>query len=346
MARLGAILKALGRAMAREQKSIWSLASNNFFLFSVFVLQAGGGFIFLIIGMVLLFPLSTDPLRRIPASRLGVWPLERRELWVLRAVSPWINPMTWAIAALAVWTAHGKATIGLWALVAGLVASGVVLSSLPVSLSQGMWRLVPEFPGPLNQLIRKNLREMLCTMDVYCALLLSLSVLGFRITLPRMPREAFLMITILVVVALSSYAQCLFGLDGKSGLARYRLLPLPGWQILAAKDIAFLLVMIPLTLPLAPLAGIGGALMALAAGHFTSVNAPRPQVRWRFTTGASLGKGIVQVLAIMVSASTIYFYSAWILIVCVAALAVSVWWCGRLVEQVSNDQDAAAGTPR
>ena len=31
--------------------------------------------------------------------------------------------------------------------------------------------------------------------------------------------------TLLVVVALSSYAQCLFGLDGKGGLSRYRLLP-------------------------------------------------------------------------------------------------------------------------
>jgi hypothetical protein len=338
MARLGAILKALGRAMAREQKSVWSLASNNFFLFSVFVLQGGGGFIFLIIGLVLLFPLSTDPLRRIPASRLGLWPLERRELWLLRAVSPWVNPMTWAIAALAVWTAHGKMTIGLWALIAALVASGFLLSSLPVALNEGVWRLVPNFPGPLNHLIRKNLREILCTLDVYCALLLSLSVLGFRIALPSMPREAFLMITILVVVALSSYAQCLFGLDGRGGLARYRLLPLQGWQVLAAKDIAFLLVMIPLTLPLAPLAGIGGALIALAAGHLNSVNTPRSQVRWRFTTGAELRKGIVQVLAIVVAASTIYFYSAWSLIVCVAALAASVWWCGPLLTQLSNDE--------
>ncbi len=338
MARLGAVLKALGRAMAREQKSIWSLASNNFFLFSVFVLQGGGGFIFLIIGLVLLFPLSTDPLRRIPASRLGLWPLERRELWLLRATSPWINPMTWAIAALAVWAARGKVTIGLWALIAGLVASGFVFSSLPIALNKGVWRLVPNFPGPLNQLIRKNLREMLCTLDVYCALLLSVSVLGFRIALPPMPREAFLMITILVVVALSSYAQCLFGLDGRGGLARYQLLPLPGWQILAAKDIAFLVVMIPLTLPLAPLAGIGGALIALAAGHLNSVNTPRSQVRWRFTTGAALARGIVQVLAIVVAASTIYFYSAWTLILCFAALAVSVWWCGPLVEDLSSDE--------
>ena len=33
----------------------------------------------------------------------------------LRAVSPWINPMTWAIAALAIWAARGSVTVGLWA---------------------------------------------------------------------------------------------------------------------------------------------------------------------------------------------------------------------------------------
>ena len=57
----------------------------------------------LIIGLVLLFPLSTDPLRKIPASRLALWPLERSERWLLRAASPWINPLTWPIAALAIW---------------------------------------------------------------------------------------------------------------------------------------------------------------------------------------------------------------------------------------------------
>jgi hypothetical protein len=48
---------------------------------------------------------------------------------------------------------------------------------------------------------------------------------------------------------------------------RYRLLPLAGWQTLAAKDAAFLLVGIPLALPLAPLAGLGAALTALALGY-------------------------------------------------------------------------------
>jgi len=338
MARLAAILKALGRALGRDQKSIWSLAGNNFFIVSAIVLQDAGTFIYLIIGLVILLPLSTDPLRKIPASRLRLWPLDRRERWILRAVSPWINPMTWAIAALAIWMAHGKVTVGLWGLAAGLVASGFVLSSLKITRGNGLWRRIPHFPGPLNQLIRKNLRAILCTLDLYCALLLSVSTLAFRIALPALPREAFLVLTLLVTVALSSYAQCLFGLDGKGGLSRYRLLPLPGWQVLAAKDAAFLLVAIPLTLPLAPLTGIGAALMALAIGHRNSVNAPRPQVRWRFSTGAAfLPRGLAQVAAMAVVASWIFYYSALFLIPCAAACAGSIWWYGRSIERMLKD---------
>ncbi len=215
MARVTAILKALGRALGRDQKSIASLTGNHFFIVSALVLQDAGGFIYLIMGLVILFPLSTDPMRKIPASRMSLWPIERRERWVLRAVSPWINPVTWAIAALAVWTARGKVTVGLWALVAGVVASGFVLSSLPIAWNFGTFLRVPNFPGPLNQLVRKNLRAMFSTLDFYCALLLSASVLGFRLALPALPRDAFPVITILVVAGLSSYAQCLFGLDGK-----------------------------------------------------------------------------------------------------------------------------------
>lgn len=334
MARVTAILKALGRALGRDQKSIASLTGNHFFIVSALVLQDAGGFIYLIMGLVILFPLSTDPMRKIPASRMSLWPIERRERWVLRAVSPWINPVTWAIAALAVWTARGKVTVGLWALVAGVVASGFVLSSLPIAWNFGTFLRVPNFPGPLNQLVRKNLRAMFSTLDFYCALLLSASVLGFRLALPALPRDAFPVITILVVAGLSSYAQCLFGLDGKGGLSRYRLLPLAGWQVLAAKDAAFLLVAIPLTLPLAPASGLGAALMVLAFGHRISVEAPRTQVRWRFSTGAAFfPHGLVQVAAMAMAAVSIFYYNVLFLVPCVAAWMGSLWWYGRSLER-------------
>ena len=213
-------------------------------------------------------------------------------------------------------------------------AGAFLISAVPLPSGAGMWRRVPQFPGPLNQLVRKNLREILCTLDFYCALILSAAVLAYRIFASGLPPEAFMAMTVLVVGAMSSYAQCLFGLDGEGGLSRYRLLPVRGWQLLLAKDVAFLAVVILLTLPLAVLPGIGAALVALAVGHAPAVERPRPQTRWRFSTGGALGNGAIQLVALAMTASGIALTSAWFLAPAVAAWAVSVWWYGRDVERV------------
>ena len=68
--RAQAILKALAVAYRRDWTAFQSLAGNNFFLATVFFLGKAGSFIYLILGLVLLFPLSTDPLRKIPACRI------------------------------------------------------------------------------------------------------------------------------------------------------------------------------------------------------------------------------------------------------------------------------------
>ena len=333
MARAFAILRALGLAYRRDWTAFQSLAGNNFFLLTAFLLREAGTFVYLIMGLVVLFPLSTDPLRKIPPSRLALWPLDRRERWILRLVSPWINPLTWGLAGLAVWGAGRILTVGMWAAIAGLFAGVFLISAVPLP-SNGMWRRVPQFPGPLNQLVRKNLREILATLDFYCALILSAAVLAYRVFAPGLPREALMAMTVLVVGAMSSYAQCLFGLDGEGGLSRYRLLPVRGWQLLLAKDAAFLAVVIPLTLPLAVLPGIGAALMALAVGHSPSVEHPRTQTRWRFSSGGALGNGALQLLALAMTASGIFLTSAWFLLPAAAAWAISVWWYGRNVERV------------
>jgi hypothetical protein len=333
MARVFSVLNALLRAEWRGQKSFQSVVGNNFFIVSALLLQRAGGFIYLIVGLVMLFPLSTDPLRKIPASRLGLWPLDSGERRLLRLLSPWVNPMTWAIAALALWAARGRVSLGLWALAAGLVLAGFVLSDLPFAPVYSIWLRIPQFPGLLNQLIRKNVRELLSTLDFYCALLLSAATLAYRLFGAPLPPEAFLAVTILVVLALSSYAQCLFGLDGAGGLSRYRLLPLRGWQILAAKDAAFLVVLAPLLLPLAPLAGLGAAFVALAVGQEPSVRTIRPQTRWRFSSGSSVVLGLVQAGIMGTAAAGIQFTSVLLLIPCVLGWWLSVWVCGRILEQ-------------
>ena len=129
MARPVAILKALALAYRRDWTAFQSLAGNNFFLITAFLLRTAGTFVYLIMGLVVLFPLSTDPLRKIPPSRLALWPLERRERWILRLASPWINPLTWGLAGLAVWGAGRTVSVGLWAAIAGLFAGAFLISA-------------------------------------------------------------------------------------------------------------------------------------------------------------------------------------------------------------------------
>jgi hypothetical protein len=306
MARVAAILRALASALRRDQRSAGSFAGNNFFIVTALLLQKAGGFLYLLIGFVLLFPLSTDPLRKIPASRLALWPLSVRERRLLRVLSPWVNPLTWALAALSVWALRGGVTLGFWALIAAIIAIAFALSDLPHP-GHAVWRIVPPFPGPLGELIRKNVREMISTLDFYCALLLSLATLAWRLFGPPLPREALMGVSVLVVLAFSSYAQCLFGLDGPGGRTRYRLLPVPARQILLAKDLAWLAVVIVLSIPLAPVAALGGAFIALAFGNWESLHNPRPQVRWRFSTGGPIIFGLAQAAAIAMSVSSIFY---------------------------------------
>src|SRR5262249_26067683 len=158
-----AILKALGTAYRRDWTALQSLTGNNFFLITVFLLQRAGVFVYLVLGLVVLFPLSTDPLRKIPPSRLALWPLTRREHWTLRLAGPWITPVPWVLAAAAVWSVGRTISAGLWVLIAGMFVAAFALSHVPAPGRTPMWRRVPGFPGPLDQLVRKNLRELLST---------------------------------------------------------------------------------------------------------------------------------------------------------------------------------------
>ncbi len=60
--------------------------------------------------------------------------------------------------------------------------------------------------------------------------------------------EAFLPLTRLVMLALSTYAQTLFGLHGYGGMTPYQLLPSSPGKIIAAKDVPFVLLSVLVTL--------------------------------------------------------------------------------------------------
>jgi hypothetical protein len=134
-------------------------------------------------------------------------------------------------------------------------------------------------------------------LDFYLALLLSFSGIAYRWLSHSPDPEAFPILAIMVVLALSTYGQCLFGLDLPDGWQRYRLLPLRGWQVLLAKDAAFVLLAMVLVAGLDLMAGLGAALAALAVGHHGSVNTPVPQKRWRFTGGTLFPTGLLQAVA-------------------------------------------------
>jgi hypothetical protein len=331
MARIRAILIALMTAVRRDLATVGSFTGNNLFVLGVVFLffQDPGMFAALsgFIALVLFIPLSADPMRVLPRDRLMLWPLGAGERRILRIASLWLNPVSWLILALAIWK---RVSADLWAVAAGAFVVGFILPSLPPART-GVWHRLPHFPGRLNQLLRKNLRETISTLDFWCTAVVGAFSLGFRVA-GLLPPEALLPMTIIVLMALSTYGQTLFGLDGEGGMTRYRLLPFPGWQILAAKDVPFILLSVLMTLWLAPLAGLAAALSVLATGRRASVTYHSNQVRWRFSSGVSFGTSMFQVVSMAVAAVSVHAIPL-LVFLWAAVYAWSTRWCGRELEK-------------
>lgn len=331
MARLKPILRALAMVLKRERRTFRSIATNNFFVTCALAMGEAGGFIYLLGAVVVLFPLSADPLRKIPDERLAVWPLGPRDRRLLRLLTPWLNPVTWGLAALAVWGVTHAQSLGVLGAATALFATGFFAPA--VSAEPKFLHWIPSPRGAFAQMVRKSLREMMLTLDFYLAILLGVSGFAYRLFAPAFPDEGRMVMTLLTVLALSSYAQCLFGLESKGGLTRYRLMPVEGWRVLAAKDVAFLIVILAVTAPLSPVTGLASGLAALAVGHAVSLREGREQRRWRFSSGASFGSGVTQVLAIAGAGVTAFRITAWILVPCLIACAASAWWYGRSISE-------------
>ncbi|HEV2689752.1 MAG TPA: hypothetical protein VGV35_14415 [Bryobacteraceae bacterium] len=333
MAGLAAILNALARSVWRDVRSFQSVSGNNFVLFVILVSYQQPESIYffaLILALLLLGPLSADPMRKIPPDRLAAWPLSFGQRMTLRLTTPALTPILWM--AIVFFVAGKQAGVALI-----LVALG-----LAMQLATGLWshlragrpplsafRLVPRFPGRLGGLVQKDLRQILSVLDPYIALALTASCLAYRFLSRNPDPEALLILTLVVTIALSTYAQSLFGLDLPSGVVRYRIFPLRGYEILFAKDIAFLIVLLVVVLPLNPLPGIAAGLIALAAGHHASVLQPRQQTRWRFTAGILIPIGLLQVIPMTAIGVAVARSSIWYLALAVAAYLASLAYYGR-----------------
>jgi hypothetical protein len=301
LAAIKSVVSAVARAFWRDLRSLESITGNNFFLFVLVLMQqpASASFFLLILAVLFLVPISTDPLRKIPKERLALWPLSSAQLIAVRIGSAAVSPMTWitlgAVFALARKGRNVDFLVGAVGVQSAVFAGNWLLGRMP---QIGLLRYVPAFPGRVGGLIRKDVREALSTLDPYVALILGWSGGIYRLVSHSPDPAALPMISMLAALALSTYAQCLFGLDGPDGIKRYKLLPLRGWQILLTKDVTFLAVLLLCIAPVSVLPGLAAGLVSLTIGHHTSVLRPIPQQRWRFTSGVLFLTGFVQVLCL------------------------------------------------
>ncbi len=326
-----AVLRTVGRLALRDLRTLTANGANNFFLFCL-LLERSGAFLWIVAGLLILFPLSADPLRRVPLSRWNAWPLSAEQRAAIRAGSFLLSPAAWITAAMVFLWSRPADGLRFAALSLGIGAGSVGLSTLAARVpSVNPLRHIPAFPGRFGGLVRKDVRQMLSMLDPYCALVLAMCGTAFRLA-GQADRDTRMGITLLVVLAVSTYAQLLFGLDSDSGLARYRLMPISGWAILGAKDAAFLLVTLPMVLPLLPQTGLAAAMAALTIGHHTSVTRRIPQQRWRFGGGGSLVLAAFQVAALF-SAGVMAAKENWFLIPCLGAYLISLGVYGRMFDR-------------
>lgn len=345
MAALVALLSALGRAIKRDLGSFLSVRLNNFFLFAALLIYSSlvsgmkpvASIPFLaLLGFLLLFPLSSDPLNKVPATRLALWPLTRQQRLGLRLASLALSPVAWLAAIILLATASPLTAVLFLALVLGIGG----LSALGIQLAKcvppfNLQYYVPQLPGRLGGLVRNNVRQMICVLDLYVAILLSIAGWAYRWSglNPHADASALPILALLVALAWSTYAQCLFGLDSASGLTRYRLLPLRGWQILLAKDVAFLGILLVLVLPLSLRAGLTFGLAAVAIGRYPSLALHLPQQRWRFASG-DLRFGVPQIVAGTGLGFAESQNGPWFLMIAALAYVISLYYGGRYWDRV------------
>jgi len=290
-----AAVRVLWLATRRELKGLSSVGLNNLVFSMLFLMQGSntkrGAFLntllFQIVLFVpLLFAMSADALERVPREREMLWPLTAWQRMGLRVTGVGLNPAFWLLGVgVAGWG-------GVWA-GAGFVVLAVLVQVVVglVSLmrrgggSAEPARWLPRFPGRLGGVVQVEARHIFRTLDFCAALLLCVMGGAYRAFSKGPQVEAFPILAILVAIALSTYAQRSFGLDGAGGIARYRLLPVPGWRLLLAKDAAYLGVVGLLVLPLGFVPGMTFGLMAVAIGRYPAVRLPVRQRAWRFTGG-------------------------------------------------------------
>jgi hypothetical protein len=319
----------VGLASYRELRSFQSITGQNFFyLVLLIALQPESAYFFgLLIGALMFFPLSSDPLEKVPVERRKLWPLERVHWIAIRAASLFLSPVVWIMVYLLL--TNGWRLAYQLALIA-IAAQGLAYVLRKQAPQFNLMRFVPAPPGVIGQLMQLHWREMLTTLDPYVGLLLTVVTTAYRISGAKLDPAAIPVISMVVVVTISTSAQVLIGLDG-AGAQRYRLLPLPGWKILLAKDLAFLAVLLVLIAPLEIPGSLTAGLAALTIGHSSAGDKTVVQQRWRFTSGVMWPTGAFQMFAIFAIGNGVLKFGPLFIAGTSVAWLFSLWWFGRKV---------------
>jgi hypothetical protein len=162
---LFAILQAVARAMRRSLGSFAALKVNNFFLFVLLLIDCNlvaglpprSAYPFLLlVGFLLLGPMSSDPLAKIPPARLAIWPLAASQRLTLRMTSLAISPVFWVALVLLLFTARSLAL--------AFLALAVTMQAAIMAAGSPQWRgglrlRVPGKTGPLK-LIAAAIRQI------------------------------------------------------------------------------------------------------------------------------------------------------------------------------------------
>ena len=145
MARIWPIIRALARVVVREQHRLDGIRANNHLLGAVScsgkAAPACSSSCWW--AAVALFPLCSDPFRKLPVERVGTWPLTARDLHIIRAASVFLSPAAWIAIAAILWTGRPQFLLLAFFLMAFAVP-------FPKSLA---FRAVP---GIFGELVRKN----------------------------------------------------------------------------------------------------------------------------------------------------------------------------------------------
>lgn len=202
--------------------------------------------------------------------------------------------------------------VSLAALVILLVATGgVTLWAFKRSLIEGadsagekLLLTTKPFPGRLGGLVAKDFIYFRKLLDVYLGVAAAI-LAGLYLVAAEAP-SAGIFWSLVVIIFLGNAAVPFnsFGLDDRSGLDRYSLLPVSGRLILLSKNLAYLLIVLVQLLPVLFLAGwrLGAQVSALGLieaatiagayltwGNWMSVNHPLKMQFFRFAnSGAAL----------------------------------------------------------